>query len=265
MGETEAKQESARRLVIPGELLGRGRPGQGAYEDNGHVHSKFVGLAESRGDMHFVIPLGGVYNPQRGDGVVGRVMDIIFQKWLLDVNAPYEAVLPLSEGVEGFVDLTKADLTKFFDYGDVIFAEIVSVDRQKRVTLTMRSSRCRKLKGGRLIKVTPAKVPRIIGKAGSMVELIKQMTSTQIVVGQNGIVWVRGEHEDFATEAVLLIEEKSHLSGLTDQVRTLLEQKLKSIGASIPPPRPRQEERAEGEQGESGFEQDSEIETINVE
>jgi len=217
-----------RKLVITGELLGKGKAGHGAYEENGSVFSKYIGLAEQRGDIFIVIPLGGVYNPKRGDGVIGKIEEIIASKWFIDINSPYEAVLTLSEGVEEFVDLTKADLSKYFDYGDLIFAEIVSVNRQKQILLTMRSRKCRKLRGGRLIKVTPAKVPRIIGKAGSMVEMIKQTTGTQIVVGQNGIVWVRGDNEDIAAEAVLIIEEKSHLHGLTDHMKNMLEERMKN-------------------------------------
>ena len=237
----DSKGAGERRLVITGELLGRGRAGHGAFEDNGNVFSKFIGLAESRDDMHFVIPLSGVYNPKRGDGVIGRITEIVFQKWILDINSPYEATLPLSEGVEGFVDLTKADLTKYFDYGDVVFSEIMSVSKQKHVTMTMRNRKCRKLKGGRLIRVTPAKVPRIIGKGGSMVEMIKQMTGTQIVVGQNGVVWVRGENEDLAAEAVLTIEERSHMHGLTDYIKSLLEQRVGHAYVPKPP-----EQREEG-------------------
>lgn len=222
--------------------------------------SKFIGLAESRDDLHFVIPLSGVYSPKRGDGVIGRITEVIFQKWILDINSPYEATLPLSEGVEGFVDLTKADLTMYFDYGDVLFSEIMSVSKQKHITMTMRSRKCRKLKGGRLIRVTPAKVPRIIGKGGSMVEMIKQMTGTQIVVGQNGVVWVRGENEDLAAEAILTIEERAHMHGLTDHIKSLLEQRVGKAYVPRPPPseeegfrdmrRGEREEREQGGQGE---------------
>jgi len=221
-------QKKGRKLVIPGDYLGNGQAGHGTYAMDGKVYSKFIGLAEDRDDRHLVIQLTGAYSPKRGDGVIAKIVEIIFQKWIADINSPYEAVLPLSEAVEGFVDLTKDDLTKHFNYNDLIFAEISNVNRQKQVQLSMRSQKCRKLWGGRLIKVTPAKVPRIIGKQGSMVEMIKKLTGTQIVVGQNGIVWVRGDNEDLAAEAVLTIEKLSHKSGLTDYIKGMLEEKSRA-------------------------------------
>lgn len=217
-----------RKLVIPGDLLGTGRAGHGTYTEDSKIFSKFIGLAEQKNDVFFVIPLSGIYNPKRGDGVIGRIDDVIFSKWLVDINSPYQAVLPLSEATEDFIDLTKTELTKYFDYGDLIFAEISSVSKTKNVQLSMRDRKCRKLRGGRVIKVTPAKVPRIIGKAGSMVEMIKELTETQIVVGQNGLVWVKGDNEDIAVEAILTIEEKSHSQGLTDHIKEMIENKLKT-------------------------------------
>ena len=214
-----------RKLVIPGELLGEGRAGHGTYEDENKVYSKVIGLAEERGGMFIVIPLTGVYNPKRGDGVIGKIEDIPFSKWIIDINSPYQASLTLSDAVEEFVDLTKTELTKYFDYGDLIFAEIVRVTKTKNIQLSMKSQKCRKLKGGRLMNVTPAKVPRIIGKGGSMVEMIKKLTDTQIVVGQNGLVWIKGDNEDLAVEAIMTIEEKSHVQGLTEYIKSMLENK----------------------------------------
>lgn len=231
--ETEQREEHKRVLVIPGDALGSGKAGQGAYEANGKAYSKYIGLAEQKGDMRMVIPLTGIYNPKRGDGVIGKVEDIIFSKWLVDINCPYQAALSLAEATDEFIDMTKTDLTKYFDYGDLIFAEIFTVSKTKNVQLSMKNRKCRKLRGGRLIRVTPAKVPRIIGKGGSMVEMIKEMTGTQIVVGQNGLVWVKGENEDIATEAVLLIEELSHMQGLTDRVKEMLEQKVGPVAPRV--------------------------------
>lgn len=220
-----------RKLVIPGDFLGEGKAGHGAFEDEGKVFSKFVGLAEEKNGVHFVIPLSGIYNPKRGDGVIGKIEDVIFSKWIVDINSPYEAVLPLSEATDEFIDTTKADLTKYFTYGDLVFAEITSVTKTKNVQLSMRERKCRKLRGGRLIKVTSAKVPRIIGKGGSMVEMIKEITKTQIVVGQNGLVWVKGDNEDIAMEAITEIEKKSHINGLTDYIKEMLEKKMAERGS----------------------------------
>lgn len=218
---------SERKLVIPGDFVGDGRAGNGAYEEEGKVFAGCVGLAEEKNGLFFVIPLSGIYDPKRGDGVIGKIQDVIFSKWIVDINSPYEAVLSLADATDEFIDLTKTDMTKYFNFGDLIFAEISTVSNTKNVQLSMRNRKCRKLRGGRLLKVVSAKVPRIIGKAGSMVEMIKQMTNTQIVVGQNGVVWVKGDHEDIAIDIITMIERKSHVHGLTDQVKTALEEKMK--------------------------------------
>jgi len=73
------------------------------------------------------------------------------------------------------------------------------------------------------LTITPSKVPRLIGKQGSMIELIKNKTNCQIIVGQNGVVWIKGEQEGLAAKAILTIENESHISGLTDKITAMLE------------------------------------------
>ena len=87
----------------------------------------------------------------------------------------------------------------------------------------MKQRGARKLIGGRIIKVTPSKVPRIIGKGGSMVEMIKKKTDTQIVVGQNGVIWIKGRRREKAIEAIIEIEKYSHVEGLTNYIAEFLE------------------------------------------
>ncbi|MFH1420359.1 MAG: exosome complex RNA-binding protein Rrp4 [Candidatus Aenigmatarchaeota archaeon] len=227
-----AEEHRKRTLVIPGDELGAGRSGHGTYEDNGKVYAKVVGLHDQKDDLHFVIPLQGIYDPKREDGVIGRVIEIIATRWILDINAPYEATMAVSDAVEEFVDLTKTDLTRYFTFGDLIFTEIYNVTRSKAVQVSMKNRKCRKLRGGRIIRVTPAKVPRIIGRAGSMVEMIKNKTGAQIVVGQNGIVWVKGGKQELAAEAVLEIEEKAQMDGLTDAIGKMLDKRLAEEGGA---------------------------------
>ena len=212
-----------KRLVVPGEMIGEGIAGFGCYVEGGKVFAKLLGLLNQKDKLYFIVPLNGFYNPKRGDGIIGRIEDIAFSHWIVNINSPYRGILPLNEAVTEFVDLTKTDITKYFDYDDIIFAEVTNVTKTKSVRLSMKNRKCRKLYGGRLIKVTPAKVPRIIGKSGSMVEMIKEKTNCQIVVGQNGIVWIKGDKEALAVDAIQRIEENSHISGLTDKIKQMLE------------------------------------------
>ena len=85
----------------------------------------------------------------------------------------------------------------------------------------MKSRGLGKLEGGMIIKINSKKVPRVIGKEGSMVSLIKNKTNCNITVGQNGFIWIKGdkiEDELLAKKAIMFVVEKSYISGLTKKV-----------------------------------------------
>jgi exosome complex component RRP4 len=86
----------------------------------------------------------------------------------------------------------------------------------------MKDVGCKKLYGGIIIKVTPTKVPRIIGRSGSMINLIKKKTKCEIYIGQNGVIWIKGEDKTKAIEAILTIEKESHTIGLTEKIEKML-------------------------------------------
>ena len=84
----------------------------------------------------------------------------------------------------------------------------------------------RKIRGGKVIEINAYKVPRIIGKQGSMITMIKDATGCSIFAGQNGRIWIRGqtpEAEMLATKAIEIVENESHIPGLTDRVKKFLE------------------------------------------
>ncbi|MFH1473536.1 MAG: exosome complex RNA-binding protein Rrp4 [Candidatus Aenigmatarchaeota archaeon] len=225
----EVKSEllvNERQLVIPGEPLATGLdflPSQGSFRDENQIKSKILGLSRVKERFVSVIPLAGVYIPKPRDGVIGFVEDMQTTMWIVNINSPYTAILLLGEAVGEYVDLNKTDISVYYDIGDVIYSKVLSVSKTKRVQLTMDDQRTRKLIGGRLLKIMPSKVPRVIGKAGSMIELIKDKTKCQIIVGQNGVIWIKGDNEALATKAVLTIERDSHTTGLTDKISLLLE------------------------------------------
>ena len=226
----EVKSEilvNERQFVIPGETLARGLdflPSSGCFRENNEIKAKLMGLTKIRERFIGVIPLAGVYIPKQGDGVIGFVEDMQTTIWILDINSPYSAILPLGEAVGEYVDLTKTDISVYYDVGDLIYAKVLNVSKSKQVQLTMNDYRSRKLIGGRILKITPSKVPRLIGREGSMIELIKNKTKCQIIVGQNGIVWLKGEKEGLASKAILTIDAESHITGLTDKISQLLDQ-----------------------------------------
>ncbi|MHA1860427.1 MAG: exosome complex RNA-binding protein Rrp4, partial [Candidatus Asgardarchaeia archaeon] len=196
----------SREIVIPGEVVGStktGRASYGTYVDGDKIISKFVGILKKKGVYISVIPLSGVYVPQANDKVIGIVTDVEKFGWIIDINSPWPAFLSLSEGVDEFVDLRKVSMTRFFDVNDIIYAQIREA-RRGDIQLTMKTPMSRKLKGGVIVNITPSKVPRLIGKDGSMVNMIKEKTRTIIRVGQNGLVWISGEKIDKAIKAIKL-------------------------------------------------------------
>ena len=70
--------------------------------------------------------------------------------------------------------------------------------------------------------VSPSRIPRIIGKGNSMLKQITEGTGTTIVIGLNGIIWLRGGKIDLETMAILKIVEEAHTTGLTERIKVLL-------------------------------------------
>jgi exosome complex component RRP4 len=77
-----------------------------------------------------------------------------------------------------------------------------------------------------ILDISPSKVPRVIGKNGSMIQMLKNSTGCRIYVGQNGRIWIDGELDNIikAVKAVKLIEEEAHSMGLTEKIKKLLEE-----------------------------------------
>ncbi len=216
------EEERVRQVVVPGEVIGDGKkPGYGTYEENGKIISKFLGVLQESDSYLSVVPLSGVYTPKIRDKIIGVVTDVEKAGWIVDINAPWQGFLSLSEALDEFVDIKRVSLNRFYDVGDVVYGEVVDI-RRGDVQLSVKSPMSRKLKGGFILKITPTKVPRLIGKDGSMVNLIKEKTNTMIRVGQNGVVWIDGENIDKAVKSIKLIEEKSHIFGLTAEISKML-------------------------------------------
>ncbi len=218
-----------RSIIAPGEVLATGMgylPALGTYRSGNDIRASRLGMLKVEGKVLKVIPMSGRYLPKRGDTLVAQVKDILMSGWLLDTNSAYQAMLQVKDATSSFIE-KGADLTQYFALGDYIVTKIINVTTQKLVDVTMRGPGLRKLQGGRLIEVNTYKVPRIIGKHGSMVSMIKDATGCKVVVGQNGWVWIEGEShmENIVLEAIRKIEAEGHIAGLTERMKSFLEKK----------------------------------------
>ena len=212
-----------RKLVIPGETIVSGDdylPGDYTNKDGDDIVANRYGLSEVRGRVVKILPVSGVYEPRRGNTVIGRVSEITFSGWVVDIGGPWRAFLPLNE-CPRFIN--RNNVEEFAGIGDVFNIKVWGV-KTGSVDLSLKSRGLGKLEDGRIIRINCHKVPRVIGKEGSMINLIKDKTNTEITVGQNGYVWLKGELDGTkkAEDAMRLIEKEAASEGLTTKVEEFL-------------------------------------------
>jgi len=218
------KQIEERKVVLPGEEIISSMdylPGRNCFRESNSIYSKKLGIIHLLNRVISVIPLSGAYVANPGDMVIGEVTDIQSNGWVLDIKSTHDAYLPLS-GVRRFIDTKKTNLSSVYGVGDMLYAKI-SDNNGDSIHLSMQDVRCRKFTGGRVFRISPAKVPRVIGKEGSMINMIKNSTCSRINVGQNGIIWIEGGEEEKAISVFRLIEDEAQTNGLTDKVSKMLE------------------------------------------
>lgn len=220
-------------LVTPGDLLAEGdyTVGDNVYTEGDKIYAAKVGLVDQENRKVYVVALNSFYVPFVGDLVIGKVVEVGFGNWTIDIKAPYLATLRASDTLNRPFNPQRDDLPSVFDVGDLILAVIVDYDRTRNPLLTVRKLGLGKITRGQIGEVTPSKIPRVIGRKGSMVNMLKKETGCQITVGQNGLILVRGktiEGEKLALMAIRKIEQEAHISGLTERVTEMI-QKEKEV------------------------------------
>lgn len=219
------KQEKVdKTIVVPGDLLSDDldKAGEGTYIENEKVYSLIYGLIDEKEKIR-VIPLSGKYIPAIGDVVIGMVSDISFSNWKIDINSPYEALMHISEYPRR---IESSEMAKIMRVGDLAIFKVMDVDKSMKIELAPREGQLRILRSGRVVEVSYTKVPRIIGRAGSMISLLKSKLDVNIFVGKNGRIWINGKaaDEELAVRVIKRIEQEAHTSGLTDRITKLLEE-----------------------------------------
>ncbi len=223
-----------KQLVAPGDLLAEGDyvSGDSTYKKNGKIYANRLGLVDYNGKRVHVVALKAFYVPAPGDLIIGKIVETTPGGWVIDIKAPHLARLRASDVVERSFKPETTDLPSIFDVGDLIIAKVVAYDRTRDPLLTVREPGLGKIMRGQLIEVTPTKIPRVIGRQGSMVGMIKKETGCQLTIGQNGWILISGrspEDERLAVMALRKIEAESHTSGLTDRVTEMIKKERKSV------------------------------------
>jgi exosome complex component RRP4 len=224
-------QEEKRQIVIPSQVLGDSKSkkaGKGTFIEYGKIYSEILGVLNENDRYINVIPLKGRYDPSLGDFVIGIVEEALGSGWLVDINASSPALLHQNE-VPWKVEF--GDTEKYLNHGDCIMAKILSIDESKKLQITLNDRNLYKIKGGHIIHVEPSRVPRIIGKKGSMLSVIKKYIRCRIFVGQNGRIWVDADTENIekVLQTIYKIEDESITFGLTDRIEGMLKKDAKDV------------------------------------
>ncbi len=223
--------QDKREIVIPSQLLGEikhKKAGRGTFIENGKIYAEILGILNNDSNYINVVPLKGRYDPIEKDLVIGIVEEAMSSSWLVDINAAYPALLHVNE-VPWDVDFGETE--RYLNNGDSVMAKVLQVDREKKLQITLKDYNLYKLKDGYILNVEPSKVPRIIGKKGSMISLLKKYTKCRIFVGQNGRIWVNGSDDGIkkVINTIKMIEYESLSYGLTNKIEELLKKDAKDV------------------------------------
>ncbi|MDH5463837.1 MAG: exosome complex RNA-binding protein Rrp4 [Nitrosopumilus sp.] len=225
--------DNKRKYVIPGDVVTTGpfRPEQNVILEGNKIISTTIGISEIYDDSVKVIPLTGKYIPKINDLVIGKVISHTSLSWELDINSCYVGFLPAQDVFGRDFSAHADELATKLKSGDLVAARIANFDRTRDPLVTISDRDLGKIDSGDLIKISPSKVPRLIGKRGTMIQTIEMATDAAITIGQNGWVVVSCESPEGllkAKKAIEMVNEKAHVANLTDQVKEMLESKGES-------------------------------------
>ena len=198
-------------ILIPGDILKK--KDINSYERENNYYSKYILLLNDDKTTR----LFGYYIPEVNDIVIGKVIDVLSNGWIIDINSPYVGKLSLK-------DIGK-DPNDIYTYSDYLLCQIIRITKNKLIDLDIKKKE--KLNDGLILKVDPARIPRLIGKNSSMLNLIKEYLKIDIIIGKNGRIYLNGNINDVskALDIIRFIINNSYKRGLTEKVKEILENK----------------------------------------
>lgn len=227
-----------REIVVPGDTISFENvldPHNCLYKSDNRIIVTVISvldMEENKSEKKYrLIPLKRRYIPNEGDVVVGIVRDTTLTSWIIDINAPYYAILNASDYLGKSFNPVADNIRKYLDVGDVILAKVLQFDRTRNPVLTIQDKDLGRVVEGSLIEIEPSKVARIIGKKRSMISMLEELIQCKIITGNNGRIILKcpdPEREYIAVLAIKKVERESHTIGLTERIKSfIIEEKVK--------------------------------------
>ncbi len=197
-----------KKIVIPGDIITSTEMNiPNTYNENGVTYATTIGMVDETGRY---VPLRTIYAPRSEDIVIGIVVGVRSAGYSVDL------------GISNYGFIPSRFLKRKLSLGDFVVANIRTIADNGDIDL----GDVRKLPTGKMVEFPTAKIARLIGRQSSMLNLIKEAIGGDVVVGNNGYIWVSEESNiPLFMKAVDLVIERAHTSGLTDQISELLKKR----------------------------------------
>jgi exosome complex component RRP4 len=221
--------QDSNHFVLPGDVISNGSSSlkQNVILEGDKLVSTTIGFTEINDGAVDVIALTGLYTSEVDDLVIGKIVSHNSLSWEVDINSSYRAMLPASDIFGKDYSPSRDDLSLKLIIGDIVLARIVNSD-SRRPLITINGQNLGKIDDGELIKISPAKVPRLIGKHGSMIQSIEESTGASITIGQNGWVIFKSDNPISLKNAIASIKMADlilHDDNLEEKIQNMLDEK----------------------------------------
>ena len=213
------------QFVIPGDIIIADdcRPGQNVILEGNRVMSTAIGFSEIKDNLVNVTPLTGLYTPKTDDLVIGKIISHNALSWQVDINSYYSGILTASDIFGKDYSPSRDDLSLKLNTGDIVLARIANVGSRDPL-ITIIGENLGKIDSGELVKISPTKISRLIGKHSSRIQTIEASTNATITVGQNGLIILKCDDSTGLKKAIATIK----MIGVTHS-NANLEEKIQNI------------------------------------
>ena len=218
---SQGQDGAEQRLVTPGAAIGPAtgrRVGTGALIQGDQIIATRVGLVRERHGTVSVDPVASTYMPRSGDLVIGTVVEARSNLWFLDINGPFQALLPMS------LAPWKVEFGGTRDHADIndsLLMRVQEVDEVQNVVATMRGIGLRRLAEGAVLLVDVQHNDTLRAEGAALLKRLRDLSDCRIVLADNGRMWVDGA--DAGIDWLRSLFRDVAAAGRTDTLNSIVE------------------------------------------